>query len=241
MALRTSWLAIAIVACAATPPAVVESPAVVPPPAAVQPPAPVEPPATIRVEPPAVTDAPVPVVKHAACPASPRDTRQLPDHVVKLAELADAMTVVDLGSGDGYFLCHFSRAVGPRGRVIATEVRAGLVRALKKRAAREGLANVEVVRAPANDVGFAGADRVVLVNVWHHLPARKRYAARIARALAPGGKVVVVDFPKRRQAGHGIAPERVLAVLAAGGIEATLISDELTDQYVIIGTPRAAS
>ncbi|HEY5934596.1 MAG TPA: methyltransferase domain-containing protein [Kofleriaceae bacterium] len=239
MALRTSWLAIAIVACASAPPAVVETPA--PPAARVRAAARVEPPAEPPVAPPVAEPTVTEPVALAPCPSSPRDKRQLPDHVVKLAELGDAMTVVDLGSGDGYFLCHFSRAVGPRGRVVATEVRAGLVRALKKRVAREALANVEIVRAPANDVGVAGADRIVLVNVWHHLPARKRYAARIARALAPGGKVVVIDFPRRGQAGHGIAPERVLAELAAGGIEAKLVRAELTGQYVIIGSPRAAS
>jgi ubiquinone/menaquinone biosynthesis C-methylase UbiE len=158
---------------------------------------------------------------------------------MKLANLSDSMTVVDLGSGSGYFLCWLSRAVGPHGHVIATEVDKSLIRDLHKRVEREKLTNVKVVLAPANDVGIAtgSADRILLVNVWHHLPDRKHYAARVARALSPTGKVVVIDFKPRGD--HGIAPERVLAELAAGGIDGTLVSEDLPDQYVIIGSLHA--
>lgn len=101
--------------------------------------------------------------------------------------------------------------------MIATEVDKNLVRELNKRVAREQLSNVEVVLAPSNDVGIASgsADRILVVDVWHHIIDRKRYASRIARALAPGGKIVVVDFKPLRN-GHGVAPERVLAELSAG-------------------------
>ncbi len=179
------------------------------------------------------------------CPDDPtRDVHQKPDHVVQLLALSASMTVVDLGSGSGYFLCRLSRAVGVHGHVVATEVDNQLVRELKNRIAREQLSNVEVIHAPANDVGVAPAtaDRILLVNVWHHLADRKRYATRISRALSPDGKVIVVDFkPEPRRNGHGIAPERVLAELAAGGIDGALVADELPDQYVIIGSahPRA--
>ena len=231
MLIRTGCLAILAIACAGEP----RRPPVAAAPSRVVEPAPVvAPPVEPSVEPIA------PVAVQPPCPEAPRDKQQMPDHVVKLAELAPAMTVIDLGSGDGYFLCPFSRAVGERGRVIATEVNKSLVRTLTKRVASLGLTNVEVVKAPANDVGIAAgsADRIVLVNVWHHLPARNRYAKRIARALAPGGKVVVVDFKLRRRGGHGIAPERVLAELAAGGIDAALVTEDLPDQFVIIGTVR---
>jgi predicted methyltransferase len=185
---------------------------------------------------------PAPAVVLPPCPADPRDSEQLPDHVVQLVTLSDAMTVVDLGSGSGYFLCRLSRAVGPRGHVIATEIDKQLVRDLGKRIGREQLANVEVVQAPPNDVGIAPgtADRILLVNVWHHLVDRKRYAARIVRALAPGGKVIVVDFRPggRHGAGHGIAPESVLAELSAGGIDGALVPEDLPDQYVVVGTVR---
>jgi ubiquinone/menaquinone biosynthesis C-methylase UbiE len=153
------------------------------------------------------------------------------------------MTVVDLGSGSGYFLCRLSHAVGAHGHVIATEIDKSLVNDLKQRATREQLTNVDVVLAPANDVGIApaAADRILLVNVWHHLPDRKRYATRIARALSPGGKVVIVDFkPAGKQSAHGIQPERVLAELSAGGIDGALVPEELSDQYVIIGSVRGA-
>jgi len=186
-----------------------------------------------------------PVAALPPCPTDPRDREQLPDHVVQLVALSDGMTVVDLGSGDGYFLCRLSRAVGARGHVVATEIDKQLARDLDQRIAREHLSNAEVVLAPPNDVGIAPgtADRILLVKVWHHLPDRAHYAARVARALSPGGKVVVVDFKPggRHGAGHGIMPERVLAELKAGGIDGALVAENLADQYVIIGTVRAAA
>ena len=164
----------------------------------------------------------------------------MPDHVVELLDVSEGMTVVDLGAGGGYFACRLSRDAGSRGKVIATEVNPRAIRMLRKRVKREQLANVAVVRAPANEVGVAArsADRILVVNVWHHLPNRKRYAARLARTLAPGGKLVIVDFPRVGRDPHGIAPERVLAELAAGGLEGALVAEELRNQYVIVASPR---
>jgi predicted methyltransferase len=177
----------------------------------------------------------------AACPVdAKRDAHRMPDQVVAQLALAPGMTVVDLGAGDGYFLCRLSHAVGMRGRVIATEVGTKLVRALGTRVAREQLANVDVQVAPLDDVGIgpAVADRILVVNVWHHIAKRERYAVQLARALAPGGVVMIVDFMPG--GGHGIKPERVIAELAAGGIDAALIPEELPGQYVIVGSVRGA-
>jgi arsenite methyltransferase len=159
---------------------------------------------------------------------------------VQLAQLSEGMTVVDLGSGDGYFLCRLSRAVGAHGQVIATEITRPLVRDLQKLVEREQLSNVEVILAPTDDVGVAAgrADRILISHVWHHLTDRRRYAGRIARSLAPAGKLIIVDFKPDRGTGHGIAPERVLAELAAGGLDGSLVAEDIPSDYVIIASTR---
>jgi ubiquinone/menaquinone biosynthesis C-methylase UbiE len=173
-----------------------------------------------------------------------RDQWQKPDEVVALTDLAAGMTVVDVGAGTGYFMSRLSRAVGPEGAVVATDIEQDMVRYMKDRAAREKLANVRVLAAPANDVGVpvSSADRILIVDVWHHIADRERYASRVAGALKPDGAVIVVDFTMETRRGppprHRLSPDRVIAELEAGGLDAELVSESLPDQYVVIGRRR---
>jgi ubiquinone/menaquinone biosynthesis C-methylase UbiE len=173
-----------------------------------------------------------------------REAWQKPDEVVALMELAPGMTVVDLGAGTGYFISRLSRAVGPGGAVIATDIEADMVRYMNERAAREKLGNVKAIAAPADDVGVAAgsADRILIVNVWHHIADRERYAARMAAALKTGGAVIIVDYTLDSRRGpsreHRLAPEQVMAELKAGGLTAELATESLPDQYVLIARRR---
>jgi ubiquinone/menaquinone biosynthesis C-methylase UbiE len=173
-----------------------------------------------------------------------RDAWQKPDEVVALVDLSPGMSVVDVGAGTGYFMTRLSRAVGPGGTVVATDIEPDMVRYMKERAAREKLANVQVVTAPVDDVGVpaGSADRILIVDVWHHIADRERYAAKMARALKPGGAVLVVDFTMETRRGpsprHRLPPDRVIAELAAGGLVAELATETLPDQYVVIGRRR---
>jgi cyclopropane fatty-acyl-phospholipid synthase-like methyltransferase len=164
---------------------------------------------------------------------------QKPDEVVALVALSPGMTVVDVGAGTGYFLSRLSRAVGERGQVIATDIEPDMVRYMTERAAREKLANVRAQAAPVDDVGVpaGSADRILFVDVWHHIGDRERYAARLHAALKPGGAVVIVDFDlesKRGPEGHKLDPEVVLREMRAGGLTAELATETLPDQYVVI-------
>lgn len=164
---------------------------------------------------------------------------QKPDEVVALLALSPGMTVVDVGAGTGYFLSRLSRAVGERGQVIATDIEPDMVRFMTERAAREKLANVRAQAAPVDDVGVpaGSADRILFVDVWHHIGDRERYAARLHAALKPGGAVVIVDFDldsKRGPEGHKLDPQLVLREMRAGGLTAELATETLPDQYVVI-------
>jgi SAM-dependent methyltransferase len=175
-----------------------------------------------------------------------RDEWQKPAAVVALMKIAPGNVVVDLGAGTGYFEPFLSRAVGPTGKVLALDVEPDMVRYLRERAAREGLANVEAKLVRTDDplLGKNTVDRMLVVDTWHHLPDRTIYAQRLRDALREGGTIFVVDFEVGSPMGppkqHKLAPEVVRAELAAVGLRAEILTEDLPDQYVVSGTRDAA-
>lgn len=171
-----------------------------------------------------------------------RDAWQRPAEVVTLMAVPAGGVVADLGAGTGYFLAHLSRAVGPEGRVLALDVEPDMVRYMEDRARREGLPNVEARQVPFDDPGLLpeSVDRVLIVNTWHHLEDRARYAEKLARALRPGGAVFIVDFTQEAERGpppaHRVTPEGVFAELQRAGLRAEVLAEELPDQFVVAGT-----
>jgi hypothetical protein len=95
-----------------------------------------------------------------------RDAWQRPAEVIAAMQITEGMTVADLGAGTGYFLSYLSRAVGPSGKVLALDIEPDMARYMRERAAREGLANVEVKVVPIDDPALpAGSlDRVLIVD-----------------------------------------------------------------------------
>lgn len=170
-----------------------------------------------------------------------RDAWQKPDEVVTLVAAAPGQTVADLGAGTGYFLGRLSKAVGPKGKVLGLDVEADMVRFMTERAAKEKLGNVEARQVRTDDPGLAPAsvDRILIVDTWHHIGAREAYVPRLAQALKPKGAVIVVDFTMDSRRGppvqHRIAPEQVVKELTAAGLEASIASETLPDQYVVKG------
>ena len=164
-----------------------------------------------------------------------RDAWQEPDRVIASLALDKTMRVADIGAGTGYFAVRIAPLVA---EVIATDVEADMVRYLRERAEREGHANLRAVTTPPDDPQLAAAsvDRILVVDVWHHLGDRRAYAAKLAAALAPDGFIAVVDFKLDATRGpppeHRLGPDAIIADLEAAGLRATVVL-ELGDQYVI--------
>lgn len=174
-----------------------------------------------------------------------RDAWQQPDRVIAAMQLAPTMTVADVGAGTGYFTVRLARAV-PQGTVIATDIEPDMVRYLEDRAKREQLANMRASLSAADDPKLAAGslDRILVVDVWHHLADRVTYAKRLRDALKPGGKLVVVDFTLEATHGppvkHRLPPEQIIEDLRAAGFKAELSPTTLPQQYIVIGTPIVA-
>jgi SAM-dependent methyltransferase len=170
-----------------------------------------------------------------------RDAWQKPDVVVAALGLAPGMTVADIGAGTGYFESRLAAAVGPTGTVLAVDIEPDMVRYLGERAAREHTPNVKpTLGAPDSpNLAPASVDRILIVDTWHHVPARDAYTAKLAAALKPGGYVVVVDFTLETSKGppraHRLAPTVVVAELTQGGLRASVVDAGLPDQYIVKG------
>jgi predicted methyltransferase len=151
------------------------------------------------------------------------------------------MTAVDLGAGTGYFLGYLAKAVGPRGRVLALDVDAGLVSAMPTRLEQEGLDNVQPGLVTPDDPGLTlrSVDRILIVNTWHHISTRVSYAKKLFAALRPGGLLLIVDFtmdsPEGPPAQKRLTSDTVMRELEAGGFAVEVTEESLPYQYVVAG------
>jgi len=169
-----------------------------------------------------------------------RDKWQKPEEVVALMAISPGMVVADIGAGTGYFLPHLSRAVGKNGKVWGLDISQDMVRYMKARVNKHGLDNVNPRLVKADDplLGPASVDRILIVDTWHHIAERPAYARKLAAALRPGGKLVIVDFTA--EAKHGppkkfrLTPASVVAELSAAGLKPTIAKETLPAQYVIV-------
>jgi ubiquinone/menaquinone biosynthesis C-methylase UbiE len=170
-----------------------------------------------------------------------RDAWQRPDALVALLQIEAGQTVADVGTGTGYLVARLSRAVGPRGRVLAEDIEPDMVRYVRERAAREGLTNVEPLLGTPDDPRLpAGAvDRVIVVDTWHHVRDRVSFAKKLADALRPGGFVAVVDFTMESERGPGraqrVQADATVRELSAAGLRAEIATEDLPEQWVVLG------
>jgi ubiquinone/menaquinone biosynthesis C-methylase UbiE len=128
-----------------------------------------------------------------------RDEWQKPQEVVDALGLKPGQIVADIGAGTGYFEKRLSKSVSPGGIVLAIDSEPEMVRHLGERALKEGTANVVPVLALPQEpfVPPGRADCVLVVDTYHHIDDRVRYFHRLKETLAPGGRIVVIDFHKR--------------------------------------------
>jgi SAM-dependent methyltransferase len=109
--------------------------------------------------------------------------------------------VADVGSGPGFFTLKLARRV-PQGKVVAIDVDEAALTVLQRRAHAAALANIETRHAAPDEAGLAkGAfDLIFLCQVDHYLKDRTAYFRQFAPALKKGGRLVIANYEKYRQA-----------------------------------------
>lgn len=141
--------------------------------------------------------------------------------------------LVDLGTGTGRML----QLVAPRtGRAVGLDASHAMLAVARANLERAGLARVELrhgdVYAPP--LARGSFDVVLIHQVLHYLDDPARALREAARLVAPGGRLLVVDFAPhgleflREAQAHrrlGFAQGQVAAWLTEAGLDCTLIRD----------------
>ncbi len=110
----------------------------------------------------------------------------------------------------------------------ALDINDTLLELLRGRVADSGLTNIEVAKVERDDPRLApgGVDTILMVDTLHYVKDRPAYARKLAAGLAPGGRVVIIDFlPKPiEERPWGPPPEQKMpreevdAAMAAAGL-----------------------
>ncbi len=133
-----------------------------------------------------------------------RDRLQKPDEVVAALKLKSADRIADIGAGTGYFARRFAKAASD-GTVYAVDLEPKMLRYVAKRARTEGQKNViPVLALPDSPMLPPGSvDVIFICNTIHHIENRGAYYKILRESLAPGGRLVIVDFRKDAELEEG--------------------------------------
>jgi len=162
----------------------------------------------------------------------PRDQWQRVADIFRELGVGPGKRIADIGAGSGYFTTRLANAVGPTGMVYAVDVNPISLRELKD-ALGTDTTNVTIVRGDENNPHLPAGqvDGVLIVNAYHEFAEYPEMLRHIRGALAPGGRLVLIE-PIPRGAGgttraeqtkrHSIAIELVEADLMQAGFEVVL-------------------
>ena len=135
-----------------------------------------------------------------------RDSWQRPDDILRALNLRKGNTVVDLGSGAGYFALKIAPRVAPGGRVLAVDLRRESLAFLWMRAMRRGYWHVHVIHGEVGDPELPAGpvDAALIANTYHELTAAPAILNALHATMRPGARLVVVDRASRGDvaAGH---------------------------------------
>lgn len=118
-----------------------------------------------------------------------RDLAGYPQRRLKKIPLKAGMVMVDYGCGPGSYTIPAAKLVGPKGKVFAVDIQPLAIKAIKEKAARESLTNIEAILVDSYKTGVQGSsiDLVLLLDTLHMINDHQALFQEIHRLLKQDG------------------------------------------------------
>jgi ubiquinone/menaquinone biosynthesis C-methylase UbiE len=125
------------------------------------------------------------------------------DALLTLAALQPGERVLELACGTGLVTVPAAQAVGPHGRVVATDISEKMVQFTAEEAARRGLTHVHCARTGAESLEFPDAsfEAVLCALGLMYVPDVAAALAETHRVLVPGARAVAAVWGARGRCG----------------------------------------
>lgn len=169
-----------------------------------------------------------------------RERSERVEDILAILGARDGARIADVGSADGFYTIRIAKAVAPTGRAFAVDIRQDMLKRLRSRMDREGIANIEPILGDAGNPNLppGAVDAVLVRNAYHEMAEYRGMLAGIFDGLRPGGLLVIIEpirEPRRHASreeqtkAHEIAPEIVEADLPEAGFEILERQDRFTE------------
>ncbi|MCY2937500.1 MAG: class I SAM-dependent methyltransferase [Planctomycetota bacterium] len=124
-----------------------------------------------------------------------REKEENPKKLLEMLKIKPDAVVVDFGAGSGYYTLRMASMV-PKGKAVAVDIQPEMLAIIERKMKADGIGNIELVRNTEDDSKLppASADLIILVDVYHELSLPYEVTRSLAKALKPGGRLVLVEF-----------------------------------------------
>lgn len=172
-----------------------------------------------------------------------REAEEAPSVAVRALQLKKGQVVADIGAGSGYYTMRMADAVGPEGKVYATDIQTGMLDIVRRRVTAARLTNVETVLSAPDDPKLPAdsLDLAIMVDVYHELAAPQEFIRRLRPALKRSGRLVLLEFRKEDprvpiRPEHKMSIAEVKAELEPEGFKLSTVLNDLPWQHILVLT-----
>jgi SAM-dependent methyltransferase len=177
-----------------------------------------------------------------------RADRQRPRDIVDALDLKPGSTVADVGTGTGFMLPYLSQAVGDSGHVIGEDIQSDFLDRAKMKVQLARLSNIQFIQGTDRDPRLPSdtLEGVLVLDSYHHFDYPEAMLEHIHDSLLSDGKLVIVEYYKRRGAMNNPDPdlplrhirldqEDLVKEVEAGGFRLVLTRDLVAkSQYLAV-------
>lgn len=169
------------------------------------------------------------------------------ERIVALGGLSGGAAVAELGAGDGRLSLLVANRLGPRSRILLTEVSEPQLEVLRRKTAH--FPNFEIRRAGGDSTNLPAAccSLIYFRRVYHHFDNPAAMSRSLYQSLQPGGRLIVIDFVtpsyklwnRQSWSRHGIEPPDVIRQLVSAGftLEQQIRSWVWLDYWLVFRKP----